>query len=352
MIKEIKLHGELSSGTYIALQQSLAQAVGDPLIKAILLDIDSSGGTIEALHETANVVKEASKTKPVYAYTQTKMLSAAYWLGAQATKVFASEKARIGSIGVLAVHFDYSNKLEKDGIHITVLRSVENKAVPNIYEPLNEQAKMQLQETLNKLHLEFVNAILDARKDRVMADTQKWATGEVFDADKALNMGLIDEVISPTAIKTHIQHQLNAQTMDSNMFEKIADALSSIKDFITKEKKTIEKQTELNHELEAKVSELQIKMSELEKEKEALKSALHEEEVRRFIVASNKFYGEALEKAVELAKQLSDKEFELFKAFVDKLPNFQFEAKFTSGTEINTDKVKEQLEMLEKYIKG
>jgi len=333
MLKIIRIVGELKSEDYRNVQEALLQAKDDSQISAVLLDIDSSGGTSEALQETALLVRETAKVKPVYAYTQTKMLSAAYWLASQATKVLASPASIVGSIGVVAMHYDMSKKMEKEGIQVTVLRSAESKAVPNIYEPLSEEAREKLQQIVNNLHEQFVKAIKTARN---LSNEDKWANGKSFSAQEALELGLVDELVLPFELKSYISKQNNANPMD-NIIEQLKVAL---KDFFAerKEKEVQEKQLALElQNKEAEVKAYKEQLANLAQERESLRRALREKEIREFLISSNRIYGDNLEKALAFAMSLDDEKLSAFKEMIMSFSAISTEAKFTTGASLEDD---------------
>jgi signal peptide peptidase SppA len=345
MLKVIRIVGELKSEDYRNVQEALLQAKDDGQISAVLLDIDSAGGTSEALQETALLVRETAKVKPVYAYTQTKMLSAAYWLASQATKVLASPASIVGSIGVVAMHYDMSKKMEKEGIQVTVLRSAESKGVPNIYEPLSEEAKEKLQQIVNNLHEHFVKAIKTARN---LSNEDKWANGKTFSAQEALELGLVDELVLPFELKSYISKQNNANSMD-NIIEQLKVALKDLFAQERKEKEAQEKQLTLElQNKEAEVKAYKEQLANLAQERENLRRALREKEIREFLISSNRLYGDNLEKALAFAMSLDDEKLGAFKEMIMSLSAISTEAKFTTGASLDDDDYKRAVDALMK----
>ena len=345
MLKVIRIVGELKSEDYRNVQEALLQAKDDSQFSAVLLDIDSAGGTSEALQETALLVRETAKVKPVYAYTQTKMLSAAYWLASQATKVLASPTSIVGSIGVVAMHYDMSKKMEKEGIQVTVLRSAESKAVPNIYEPLSEEAREKLQQIVNNLHEQFVKAIKTARN---LSNEDKWANGKTFSAQEALELGLVDELVLPFELKSYISKQNNANPMD-NIIEQLKVALKDLFAQERKEKEAQEKQLALElQNKEAEVKAYKEQLANLAQERESLRRALREKEIREFLISSNRIYGDNLEKALAFAMSLDDEKLRAFKEMIMSLSAISTEAKFTTGASLEDDDYKRAVDALMK----
>jgi signal peptide peptidase SppA len=346
MLKVIRIVGELRSEDYRNIQEALLQAKNDSQISAVLLDIDSAGGSSEALQETALLVRETAKAKPVYAYTQTKMLSAAYWLASQATKVLASPASIVGSIGVVAIHYDMSKKMEKEGIQVTVLRSAESKAVPNVYEPLSEEDKAKLQQNVNNLHEQFVKAVKAARG---LSNEDKWASGRSFSAKEALEFGLVDELVLPFELKSYISKQNEANTMDNSIIEQFKVALKDLFSQERKEREAQEKQLALElQSKEAEVKAYKEQLTNLSEERETLRRALREKEIREFLKNSNRVYGDNLEKALAFAMSLDDEKLSAFKEMIMSLGAISTEAKFTTGASLEDDDYKKAVDALMK----
>jgi len=346
MLKVIRIVGELRSEDYRNIQEALLQAKDDSQISAVLLDIDSSGGIAEALQETALLVRETAKVKPVYAYTQTKMLSAAYWLASHATKVLASPASIVGSIGVVAMHYDMSKKMEKEGIQVTVFRSAESKAVPNVYEPLSEEGKAKLQQIVNNLHEQFVKAVKAARG---LSNEDKWASGRSFSAKEALELGLVDELVLPFELKSYISKQKEANTMDNSIIEQFKIALKDLFSQERKEREAQEKQIALElQNKEAEVKAYKEQLTNLAQERETLRRALREKEIREFLMSSNRVYGDNLEKALAFAMSLDDEKLSAFKEMIMSLGAISTEPKFTTGASLEDDDYKRAVDALMK----
>src|SRR5690606_37146136 len=111
----------LGGASIEALRAALRAALADPEVAAIVLDIDSPGGTVAGITELAAELRAARSVKPIYAVANTLAASAAYWLASQATEVVATPSATVGSIGVLVVHLDQSRALDQAGITPTII---------------------------------------------------------------------------------------------------------------------------------------------------------------------------------------------------------------------------------------
>lgn len=167
-------------------------AAADPSVAAILLSIDSPGGTVAGTNVAAAAVREAAQQKRVIAVADGMMASGAYWIGSQATEVVVDPLAEVGSVGVIATHYDLSGKAEKDGVKVSYFRSSPHKALGQPYEPLSEAAGEEIQQRVMAAHREFVSSITAARRG-VSSDA---LSGRLFTGGAAVDVGLADRVAS------------------------------------------------------------------------------------------------------------------------------------------------------------
>lgn len=165
--------------------------------KALMLDVDTTGGSAEGIGELSDFLSEYNKSViPIYTYTGTKMLSAGYWIGAVGRKIFSSPMAMNGSIGVVSAHFSYARMLEQQGIDVTMFRAGEFKALGSPYEKLDEKAKAEIEARMGKFYEMFLSHISEHRGIAVPALIETAAEGRVFMGDDAVKVGLVDSITS------------------------------------------------------------------------------------------------------------------------------------------------------------
>ena len=178
---------------YDAVLKAFRAAEADPAVSAILLDMDSPGGTVAGCQEVAEAI--AACAKPCAAYTGSLMASAAYWLGSATGRVYATETAELGSIGVVMTHTDASKMLEEAGLAITVIASGEFKAAGNPFGALSEQDRAYFQAQCDGICAVFKSAVAQAMGLNVEAASE-WAEGRVFLGAEAVKLGLASAVVS------------------------------------------------------------------------------------------------------------------------------------------------------------
>ncbi len=178
--------------SYTTLQKQFEAAFNDPNVGSILMDIDSPGGSVAGAFDFRDYLMSKKGTKPVYALARDAMYSAAYLIGSTADKVYATQTARVGSIGVVAMHTDASGKMEKEGLKPTFISAGKFKTAGNPYEKLEGEKLKYLQDSVDESYDMFINAVADARgiDKKVIRDTE----ARVYGGKKAVEIGLADGI--------------------------------------------------------------------------------------------------------------------------------------------------------------
>lgn len=176
------------------IRADLDAAMEDRRVKSVVLYIDSPGGRVSGVSELAEYIFGLRSKKPVVAFSDGQITSAATWIGSAAREKIISPTAQDGSIGVLTVHADLSKMDEKAGIKITYITAGKYKAIGNDAEPLSDQAKKMIEDRLNATYDVFIDAMAryrNADADTVRADM---AEGRIFVGQQAVDVGLSDRL--------------------------------------------------------------------------------------------------------------------------------------------------------------
>jgi signal peptide peptidase SppA len=181
-------------------RESFRQALVDPDVGAIVIDVDSPGGTIALLPETAQEMRDARGTKPIIAVANTTAASAAYWLAAQADEVVASPSAVVGSVGVYMVHEDWSKYNEELGVDPTYISAGRYKTDGNPDEPLSDTAQVEWQEEVDLLYTMFVKDLAAGRGASTQAIEADFGEGRCLRPAQALEAGMIDRIDTIEAV--------------------------------------------------------------------------------------------------------------------------------------------------------
>ena len=141
------------------------------------------------------------------------MASAAYLIGSACTEVYATQTSRVGSIGVVAMHIDQSEKNKKDGIKPTFISAGDYKVAGNPHEKLEGSALEYLQDSVNESYEMFVNAVATSRS--IDAQAVRDTEARVYGAEKAKELGLIDEVASFDSVLSKLADKNSRVTFQS-----------------------------------------------------------------------------------------------------------------------------------------
>lgn len=182
-----------ADSTYEGIRQQVRRAAADAQARTIDLFVDSPGGSVLGLPETAQVIAEANRTKPVRAFVTGNAASAAYWLVAQASTISLTPSGEVGSVGVLDIHADVSTALENTGVKITAVTAGEFKTERAPFTPLSDSAKAHMQSGVDAWYQDFLGAIRKGRGARVSA-ASKFGDGRMLSSKEALAAGMVDFV--------------------------------------------------------------------------------------------------------------------------------------------------------------
>ena len=176
------------------LAQSIVDAAADEDVTAIVLDVDSPGGSALAPAEVADAIMQARESVPVVAWTGGQMCSAAYWIGAACDAIVAMDTSVVGSIGVAAVHYDRSAADAKDGVTRTVMSAGKYKRIASDEKPLSDEGREYLQAQIDLYYTKFVDAVAVGRGVEASVVLERMADGRVFIGSEAKEAGLVNHI--------------------------------------------------------------------------------------------------------------------------------------------------------------
>jgi capsid assembly protease len=186
---------ESSGGTSIErFTGAFRQAMADPRIGAVVLDVDSPGGAVNGVEELADEMFRARGSKPVVAVANTLAASAAYWIATAADEIVVTPSGEVGAIGVFAVHEDFSAALEAEGIKVSLISAGKYKIEGNPYEPLGDEARAALQERVDDYYGMFVDAVGRARGVAAKDVREGFGEGRLLGARQAVELGMADRI--------------------------------------------------------------------------------------------------------------------------------------------------------------
>jgi len=180
-------------GTDRKLDEALDRAARDASVRAVIVAIDSPGGSVaggEALH---TALSRLAERKPVVTVMGGTAASAGYMAALPAARIFAREATVTGSIGVILQSFDASELLARLGVRPESLPSGAFKDTPSPFRPLSDAGREQLMRVVRDLHEQFMAKVAAGRAmepDRV----RELADGRIFTGREAIGLGLVDAI--------------------------------------------------------------------------------------------------------------------------------------------------------------
>lgn len=218
--KKMNMLSQVSGGVSTdLLTHDFKEALDDPAVSSILLFVDSPGGSVDGLFELTNLIFESRGKKPITAYTDGNMMSAAYAIASAADNILISgPTVQVGSIGVVTSHKDISAEQEKAGIKTTMIAAGKYKTVANPHEPLSDMSRGVIQEHLDYIYSIFVGDVAKFRGVSVDKVLNDMADGRTFIGKQAITAGLVDGV----STFDRLISELSAGDADSNFFAQSA----------------------------------------------------------------------------------------------------------------------------------
>jgi len=172
----------------------LREALADDTVGAILLDIDSPGGSVYGVAELADEITAAKAKKPVVGIANALAASAAYWLGCAASELYVTPSGEVGSIGVWQAHEDWSKAMEEAGVKTTLISAGKFKTEGNPYQPLDPEAQDFMQSRVNDYYTAFTKAVAKGRGVPIDSVRNGMGQGRVLGADAAVAEKMVDGV--------------------------------------------------------------------------------------------------------------------------------------------------------------
>ncbi len=172
---------------------ALRRVAEDDRAKALIVEIDSPGGTVVGGETLFRELRKVSERKPVVAVMSEVATSAGYMTALGADRIFARAGSITGSIGVIMQSADITGLLDMLGIKPEAIKSAPLKAQPNPLEPFTPQA----QEAIRTVVLDFYELFVDMVAERralTRDDVITLADGRVFTGRQAVDRGLVDEL--------------------------------------------------------------------------------------------------------------------------------------------------------------
>lgn len=185
--------------SYEGIQTQVLRATRDERVRGVVFEVDSFGGEAAGAFDTAEMIAELSAIKPTVAILTDFALSGGYLLAAAARAIVLPETGAAGSIGVIAMHVDFSRAIENDGVRVTVIKSGDRKDDGSPFKPLDEDVRGRWQVELDKSRDLFAGTVAKFRGRRLSKKAALETEADVFRGEDAVDRGLADGVVRPSA---------------------------------------------------------------------------------------------------------------------------------------------------------
>ncbi len=184
----------------------LEKAESNNEIQAVILEINSPGGTAVASEEIAKQVKEMNKT--TVAWIREVGASGAYWVSSAADHIVASKVSTTGSIGVIASYLEYSGLLDRFNITYQRLVGGKYKDIGSPFKNLTKEEREILMDKIEMVHEHFINRVAENR-NMSQSEVEEFANGLAYMGGEAEDLGLVDEIGGKEEAINYIEEKHN-----------------------------------------------------------------------------------------------------------------------------------------------
>lgn len=197
---------------YNKLSQWFKSALDDQSVRSILLDVDSPGGEVAGAFDFADEIYNARGTKPITAIAADLAASAGYLIASAADEVVVTRTGRVGSVGVVTAHANWSKAVDKAGVAITHIYAGDHKIDGNPYGPLPPEVRDRIQGEIDRLYALFVGTV--ARNTGLSEEAVRSTQALTYMGDAAVEIGFASRVSTREATFT----ALSATTAGGQFF--------------------------------------------------------------------------------------------------------------------------------------
>ncbi len=185
----------------------LQQAMSDPGVDGILLDMDTPGGMVSGAFDCADIIARMRDIKPVWALANDMNCSAGQLIASAASRRLVTQTARTGSIGVMMAHSNYGAALKTQGVEVTLIYSGDHKVDGNPYEKLPKDVRDDFQTRIDATRRMFAEKVAAYTGMSVQAvlDTE----AAVFSGQESVDAGLAEELVNNTDALNVMRESLN-----------------------------------------------------------------------------------------------------------------------------------------------
>lgn len=178
--------------SYEWIKSEIAAALNDAKVRGILLRLDSFGGEVSGAYDCADTIREARAQKPIWCSVDDYAFSAGYLLASQCERIYVTRTSGVGSVGVIAMHADFSRWENNEGITVTTVKAGEKKDDFSPHKPISPEALGWLQAEVDGAYSLFVDYVSWGRNMKA-ADVAATEAG-LFTGQAGIDIGFADRM--------------------------------------------------------------------------------------------------------------------------------------------------------------
>ena len=177
-----------------AIAKRIRDAGKDKNVKAIVLDINSPGGTVASVQNIYSEILKAKENKKVVALFRDVAASGGFYVAMAADKIVAEPGTITGSVGVIMQTSNVEGLFNKIGVKMEPITSGKYKDIGSAYRPMTQEEKDLLQDMVNDTYTQFFEAVKAGRPQVDEKVLREYTDGRIFTGQRAFNLGFIDKL--------------------------------------------------------------------------------------------------------------------------------------------------------------
>jgi ClpP class serine protease len=202
---------------YDSVERAFEQAMSDPSVHGVLMQLDSPGGEAGGALEAARYVASLRGRKPIWAIADHQAASSSYALASATDRIVMPRGGEVGSVGVLGLNTDRSGELSQRGRKVTVFQRGARKADGHPFGPLEQEAADRIGARLDNLYSEFTELVSANRG--LSLDAVYRTEGDTFSGADAVRLGLADAVLDPREAMQEFREHLRLGPIGESAIE-------------------------------------------------------------------------------------------------------------------------------------
>lgn len=206
-----KGEGKTDGISYHSVKSALKELKEEPSVKAVILEVDSPGGSAFVSELLYQEIRKLQKKKPVYAYVQNVSASGGYYLSCGASKIYASPYGIVGSIGSISLRLDMKNLYTKLGVTKDRVGFYKYRDLLSEYGPIHPESKKLMEREIQDSEGLFYKRVSDARQIEVNTLDKRFGQGRVFTSSQFLKEKMIDSITDFLGMLEDIKQELKTE---------------------------------------------------------------------------------------------------------------------------------------------